>query len=77
MGVKPAADSPAISRDDPGQATLAREGPPQTATTHSRAAHPADACRLGAPARVALGYPTCAAAANECGPALAAEQPVL
>ena len=28
MGVKPAAKGPAISRDHPGQANLAREGPP-------------------------------------------------
>ena len=77
MGVKPAAKRPAISRDDPGQADLAQEGPPQIPTTHGRAAHPANACRSGAPARVALDYPTSAAGTHECGPALAAQQPVL
>ena len=77
MGVKPAAKGSAISRNDPRQANLAREGPPQNLTTHGRAAHPADACRSDAPARVALGYPTSAARAHECGPALAALQPVL
>ena len=66
-----------MTRDDPGQANLAQEGRPQNPTTHGRAAHPADACRTGAPPRVALGYPTSAADAREYGPALAALQPVL
>ena len=56
MGVKPTAEGPAISHDDPGQAKLARVGPPQNLTTHSRAAHPANACRSGAPARVAPDF---------------------
>ena len=77
MGVKPAAKGPAISRDDPGQADLARESPPHNPTTQDRATHSADACRSDAPARVALDYPTSAAGTRKCGPALAALQPVL
>ena len=69
MGVQPAAEGPAIGCDNPGQANLAREGPPQKRATHGRAAHP--------PARVALGYPISAADTCESGPALAALQPVL
>ena len=77
MGVKPAAEGRAISRDDAGQANLAPEGPPHNPTTRGRAAHPADTCQSGAPARVALGCPTSVAGARECGPALAALKPVL
>ena len=64
MGVKPAAEGPAISRDDPGQAKLAREGPLQNLTTRGRAAPHADTRRSGARARMALGYPTSAIAYN-------------
>ena len=64
MGVKPAAEEQAISREDPGQANLAPEGPAQNPTKHGRAAHPADASPSGASARVALGYPTSAAGAR-------------
>ena len=77
MGVKPAAKGPAISRDDPGEANLARESPPRVPTAHDRATHPADACRSGAPVRVALDYQTSAAGTHERGPALLALQPVL
>ena len=77
MGVKPVAEGPPISRDDPGQTNLAPEGPPHNPTTRGRAAQPANACRSGALATVALGNPTSAADARECGPALAALQPVL
>ena len=77
MGVQPAAKGPAISRDDSAQANLAREGPLQNPTTQSRAAHPANACRSGGPARVALDYPTSAAGTYKCGPVLAALQLVL
>ena len=76
MGVKPAAEGPTISCDDPWQASLAGEGPPHDPTTRDRAAHPADACVSGALARVALGYQTSAADTRECLPALAALQPV-
>ena len=65
MGVNPAAEEPAISCDDRQQANLARGAPAQNPMTHSRAAHPADACHSGAPARLASGYPTSAAAARE------------
>ena len=77
MVVKPAAETPTITRDDPGQANHAREGPPQNLTPHGRAAPPAEACPSGALARVTLGYWTSAAAARECGSAFTALQPVL
>ena len=77
MGAQLAARGPAISCDGPGRANLAQEAPLQDPTMHGRAAHSTDACRWGAPARVTLGYPTSAAGAHECGPALAALEPVL
>ena len=77
MGVKQAAEGPTISRHDPGQANHAREGHLQNRKPHCNAAHPADTCRLGSPARVTLRYPTSAAGARECGPALTALQAVL
>ena len=77
MGVNPAAEGPAVSRDHPRKANVAREGPPQNPATHGRTAHPADNCPSGAPGSSALPYPTSPAGARECGPALAALQPVL
>ena len=77
MGVKPATKGPAISRDDPGQADLARESPPRVPTVHDCATHPADACLSGALATVALDYLTSAAGTHECRPASAALQPGL
>ena len=77
MGVQQAAKGSAISRDDPGQANLARESTPHNPTTHDRATHSADACRPDAPARVALDYPTSAAGTKKSRPALASLQPVL
>ena len=75
MDVKPAAMGPAISRDNLGQPDVAWESPPHNPTTHNRATHSADACRLEAPARVASDYPTSAAGTQQCGPALAVLQP--
>ena len=77
MGVKPAAKGPAISRDDRGQADLARDSPPRVLTAHYGPTHPADACRSGVLARAAPDYPTSTAGTHKCGPAWAALQPGL
>ena len=54
MGDKPAAEGPAISRVDAGQADLARESPPRVPMANDPETHPADPCRSRAPARVAM-----------------------
>ena len=62
MGVKPAAKGPAINRDNPRQANLARE---------SRRAQPDDVGPCNTVHRLMQRAP------NKCGLALAALQPVL